>query len=300
MGVVGLGWQLSNIPSHHSNVEVFELEEARRLKTLRPDVKVMLTRDTEVTTVFYNMSREKMYDPNTQDFWTQCGGKPCSGKWVSPAGSTNKYYFNFSNPRFVDWWVNDFIVGAANNDLVDGIYFDCACEGAPGDNLNWEQFQVDRQKAFDRALAELANIGKWASAWNDPDGSISQGNCAAQMRKWIVKGEQNKNTFQMAGPKTPTDEVIASFLIARGPSAILNFPTLGVYGAAIQYGWNPHMDEDFGEPLERAVEATSGVFSRRWSKGTISLDCNMFRASFPQHSPAMRPSGVFASASHVI
>jgi len=284
MGVVGLGWQLSNIPSHYSNLEWFELEEARRLKALRPDVKVMLTRETEVTSVFYNMSKEVMYSPVTQDYWMQCGGKPCVADWDSPAGNTDKYYFNFSNPRFVEWWVNDFVVGAAKNDLVDGIYFDCACEGAPGDNLDWAQMQIDRQRAFDRVLAELTSMGKWVSAWNDPDGSLDQGNCASQMRKWIAKGKDNKNTLQIAGPKTPTDQIIAAFLIARGPSAILNFPTLGCYGSATEYGWNPHMDEDFGGPLELAVETSENVFTRQWSKATISLDCKTFEASFTQHA----------------
>ena len=51
-----------------------------------------------------------MYDPTTQDYWTQCPGKggkmaPCQGSWDSPAGNTPKYFFNFSNPKLQDWWV---------------------------------------------------------------------------------------------------------------------------------------------------------------------------------------------------
>lgn len=284
LGVVGLGWQLSNIPSHYSNLEVYELEEARRLKSMRPDVKVMLTRETEVTTFFYNMSKEKMYNPDTQDFWTQCGGKPCKGVWGSPAGNTPKYFFNFSNPRLADWWVNEFVIGAAKNDLIDGIYFDCSCGAPPGDGLDQEKMQEDAQKSFDRAVQLLAGMGKWASAWNSPAGSIRAGaTCASQMRQWIAQGIADKNTLQIQVNKQVEDQEIAAFLIARGPSAVMEFPVLGAYGAAVEYGWNPLMDEDFGVPLDKATENPAHVFTRRWSNATISLNCAMWKATF---SPA--------------
>ena len=105
LGIVGIGWQINNIPSHHSNLEVFELEEARRLKAADPTVKVMLSRESEATTTLYNSSRDKMMDPATQDWWVQCGAAPCNGSWYSPAGNTPKYWFNFSNPAAADWWV---------------------------------------------------------------------------------------------------------------------------------------------------------------------------------------------------
>ena len=66
-GIVVVGWQVNNIPSHHSNLEVFELAEARRLKALKPGVKVLLARESQATTTLYNMSKAKMFDPATQD-----------------------------------------------------------------------------------------------------------------------------------------------------------------------------------------------------------------------------------------
>merc|ERR1711879_492293 len=105
-------------------------------------------------------------------------------------------------------------------------------------------------------------------------------NCAPQMRSWIERGTDPYHTLQVSSPKTPTDQVIAAFLIARGESAVFNFQTLGIYGEALQYGWNPYMDKDYGEPLEQASESPAGVFLRRWSKATIVLDCNTFAAFF--------------------
>ena len=42
---IGIGWQLNNIPSKYSHLEKFEIEEAQRLKALRPDVKVSVLRN---------------------------------------------------------------------------------------------------------------------------------------------------------------------------------------------------------------------------------------------------------------
>jgi hypothetical protein len=92
LGYVGIGWQLNNIPSHYSHLEKFEIIEAQRLKKLRPGVKVGVLRNTEVVTVFWDSANKVMHDPSTQDYWTQCGGRPCVGSWGSPAGSTAKYW----------------------------------------------------------------------------------------------------------------------------------------------------------------------------------------------------------------
>ena len=87
----------------------------------------------------------------------------------------------------------------------------------------------------------------------------------------------------------PADELlwpeqdIAAFLLARGPSALIG------------YGWwqcatmpNPFerpalLDADFGEPQGYCAETApgSGVFSREWTRATVSLDCGAaFEATF--------------------
>ena len=191
LGYVGIGWQLDNIPSHYTNLEKYEIEEAKILKALRPDVRVSVLRNSEVATVFWKGAKEKMYSPATQDWWTQCPntttGKmsPCVGSWGSPAGNTPKYWFNFSNPALVDWWVSSYIGEAVNNSVFDGVYFDCCCGAVPGvSKAQQSQFQANSQKAFDRALALIKGANKWASAWNS-DGSIVSKN-----DKFCIKNEK--------------------------------------------------------------------------------------------------------------
>ena len=64
-----------------------------------------------------------------------------------------------------------------------------------------------------------------------------------------------------------------------------------VAGVCCSYDWSgcypqqvarmyrpPQMTEDFGVPLDEACHETgdnTGVFSRRWSKATVSWDCNV-------------------------
>ena len=159
-GVVGIGWQLNNIPSKYSHLETFEIEEARKLKAMRPGVKVMVLRNTEVASVFWDSAKKVMDDPNTQDYWTQCGGKPCAGVWASPAGNTPKYFFNFSNPDLRAWWVHEYVGTALDNPLFDGVYYDCSCGSPPGDHLDQAAMQRAAQGAFDEVLAMATKKGK--------------------------------------------------------------------------------------------------------------------------------------------
>ena len=57
LGYVGIGWQLDNIPSHYSNLEKYEIEEAKILKSMRPDVRVGVLRNSEVATWFWNSTK---------------------------------------------------------------------------------------------------------------------------------------------------------------------------------------------------------------------------------------------------
>lgn len=174
-----------------------------KTRLVAPQVSVL--RNTEVATVFWDTAKAKMFDPTTQDWWTQCPQKngtmaPCVGSWGSPAGNTPKYWFNFSNPDLVDWWVNTYIGEAVNQTVFDGVYFDCCCGKAPGVPASAAaQFAADAQAAFDRALRLIASANKWASAWNS-DGAISQKTCSTVMAAWMKKGANPAVSLQPLAP----------------------------------------------------------------------------------------------------
>jgi hypothetical protein len=298
LGYVGIGWQLNNIPSHYSHLETFEKLEAKNLKALRPDVKVSVLRNTEVATVFWDNAKAVMFDNTTQEYWTQCNGAPCKGTWASPAGNTVKYFFNFSNPALRDWWVYEYIGQAVNESLFDGVYFDCSCGSPPGvKSADADQFQADAQIAFDRALAIIKAAGKWSSAWNS-NGAINKGNCKDMVQSWMKIGSNTSLSLQVLGeafrkknealldngaspPPSGADanNTIAAFLIARGRSAMLELPVGGAYENMDKYILSPLLDADFGEPTGAGHEGAGGVFTREWTKATITLDCNTWTSS---------------------
>ena len=94
---------------------------------------------------------------------------------------------------------------------------------------------------------------------------------------------------------TDPDADIAAFLLTRGPFAWLGHGWSGCTNT--QPGTERHfaelyrrpaaLDGDYGRPLGLCTETVpgSGVFTRRWSKATITFDCNTW-----SHSGLLPPS----------
>ncbi len=74
---------------------------------------------------------------------------------------------------------------------------------------------------------------------------------------------------------TMVDEDIANFLLVRGPYAYLG---TGWSGCNKRFERPPQFDLEVGEPLGFCAEtaAGSGVFSRSYTKVTVSMDCATF------------------------
>lgn len=215
-----------------------------------------------------------------------------------------KYWFNYSNPELVEWWLNEFIAVPLANPLVDGLYFDSAPDDAPPDDGRGQGGGPDRrdaQAAFDRALAVIASKGKWASAWNNdgqslfprqgirPDANPSYfgpDSCSNLVKEWIILGKRPENTLQVQiGTNSPSNATIAAFLIARGASAVLEYPlNLGTYTIATDpkqtLGWPSLMRVDFGRPVADGSEVHPGIFQRKWTKATVTLDCATLNSTF--------------------
>ena len=233
-GIVGIGWQL-NQAAEPGKLQHYEIETAKALKALRPDIKVMVSRNTEAAAFFWDSCREKMTDLATQDYWTQCRGKPCAQDWSAP-GSRNHstavtpgFYYNYSNPALVDWWVNEYVGSVLNDPLIDGVYWDCACIPEPGVR-DQSRMEIPAQAAFDKALALIEGQGMWSSSWWGgmlpqpvPESSVVPSDnillkldkigrssdlltlghvryCNLTMRSWIKTAQNDSNTLQILAP----------------------------------------------------------------------------------------------------
>ena len=248
---------------------------------------MLVSRQSEVGTKMWNSVAALIAsDPtNSKKYFTSCRGRPCAVQWETDAS----FFFNWANPALRDWWVYTYIGGALNESAIDGVYLDCACRAPEGDRLPGS-FQADAQLAVDAAIALATTLGKSIQTWN-PAGGTAHGPdvdaCAKAIRSDIALGNDTRFTFQpsfrgMGDPMKVTAQdyanTIGSFLLARGESALLEFPPTAspgdIYPNATQFPWSPLVDKDYGVPLGLAVETGNGTFKREWSKATIYFDCS--------------------------
>ena len=97
------------------------------------------------------------------------------------------------------------------------------------------------------------------------------------MRALCAPATQGAQMFMRTGGNWQSvNQTVAAFLITRPPVAFL--------GDRIQdSSWNPIFALDVGEPAGGALctEGPPGVFSRAWTKGVATLDCNTWVADLP-------------------
>jgi len=79
---------------------------------------------------------------------------------------------------------------------------------------------------------------------------------------------------------------LASFLLARGPYAWLGYSWVGCSSDAEPnsstgpYALPESTQADYGVPVDAiCAEKRPGVFSRRWTRATVSMDCNTMTPS---------------------
>ena len=147
---------------------------------------------------------------------------------------------------------------------------------------------------------------------------ITNDTCASVMPVWIEAGAQANHTFQaqtqafsicerhraggcrkgsgdsdsdsdsdpatLAEPTWPhsaqdQNSTIAAFMIARGPSAVLELVVFGAYFWGSDLTFPPILELDYGPPIGLGSRDGS-VYSRHFERGTVHLDCSTWRSTF--------------------
>jgi hypothetical protein len=82
----------------------------------------------------------------------------------------------------------------------------------------------------------------------------------------------------MAMDNSPSNDkqFVAAFLVARPPHAYL-----GWGWESDDRNWNDLFYLQVGEPTALCAEGPNGVFSRAYTLGTASVDCNAWAATLP-------------------
>lgn len=123
-------------------------------------------------------------------------------------------------------------------------------------------------------------------------------NCTAYMRGTACKPDsvlQKQSMFYGFTDQTVNrsklpyfDQDLASFLLIRGPYAWLGYSWVGCNTAPgadrnpIQYQFPKELGLDYGHPIDatcRETQPGSEVFTRKWSKATVTLDCKAWTSA---------------------
>lgn len=152
----------------------------------------------------------------------------------------------------------------------------------------WLQAMTDIQKYVLDAGAYTWSLIPGQDNANAEPLIITQGNCAARLEEACSASNHWQTAPLMHGinigngngtfPSIDAD--IASFLLMRGPWAFTGYGQWGMSWPT-SVSIPPQMTEDYGAPIDPlCVKVSDGVFTRRYSKTTVFLDCLSYNATF--------------------
>jgi hypothetical protein len=153
-----------------------------------------------------------------------------------------------------------------------------------GCGLSPEQLQ-DLRYATQEASSELIQAATLAGKYNwqafgagdGVNGGLGSGSCLAWMQAQCDPAMQGRPMMlAMDNDPANANQTVAAFLISRPPHAYL-----GWGWESDDRQWNDLFYLQVGAPLGLCSEGAPGVFSRAYSAGTASLDCNTWSAELP-------------------
>jgi hypothetical protein len=235
-----------------------------------------------------------------------CGTQPC-GFYVFNHSSS----VVIRGQTFQDWFIESYILSSVGeNPLVNGFFFDdfWSVSGNMGDNTpmaisdmgltpaDLQQLTASYETNMAALRARLLAEGKfsWQMLWTGgaadakgetcPSPLVNNGTCAADLRALCnasspVQSRALMYSFSPGGcshvnpdalPDLAND--LANFLLVRGPYAYLG---TGWVGCSRDYFLPPALSVDYGVPSGLCAETApgSGVFTREYSRATVTMDC---------------------------
>ena len=274
--------------------EAAMLEGCRLVKAASPRTRCFRYNNMELAIPFLESNRAVMDAAHSAWFLQYIDPRTgLRNGTVFGESSVGAWFWNYSEPGVSDFVVRMVLNGTlAGGDAFDGTFtddeigFPVEHEDAPAAiGMSPAQVAAVRlaaQVASGEVVRALHDAGKYAyqAFYN---GSYDGGNvgpaptaetCAAFMRQYCGFGETVSLTMLL--DDSALNQTLAAFLVVRGPIAYIG------YGwASGQERWRPEFTWEVGEPLGSCSEPTPGVFTRPWTFGEASIDCNTWEGKVP-------------------
>jgi len=241
-----------------------------------------------------------------------CGGVPCG-----------EYLWDHRNDSLREFLINEFLLGPTGlgDPNVSGFYLDDGwantsqpvapwepqpmgfCDHSPIGGATEEDYRCTEDMGLTQAdttaitdgwqrtmqAVQKAVINAGGFAWQFTTsfvGAPTKVTCASWFRgpgkSYASQATIMQFTNATQRPLPAVNEDLATFLLVRGPYAWLGY---GWVGCITDYEFPSQLSQDFGKPTESSYSevGTSGVFTRKWSKATVSFDCNAWKGSVQTH-----------------
>jgi len=218
--------------------------------------------------------------------------------------------YDFSQPLVQSWWVDNIIKPTMR--LADGAWIDgdgpdngaYQCAG----NYDFDKLtppypanDADEVAAFcagEQAAVAAAHVWQYANGGHDPQACVAYVNsasslpqpsdspaaCAAKVAALAAYREPARAVgfaSDRTGGRGYTDatarQTVAAFLLTRKE---MWFFGVTQQNNTIDDGVAALLLSDYGAPLGNATVPAANVFSRRYERATVQLDCNTFEATF--------------------
>ncbi len=247
----------------------------------------------ELALEWLESQRLVMNDPATADYflqYTDGQGHKNGTIYNEPIFCGNQFFWDFTNPEAANYFITS-VAESINSPFVDGTFTDDVT-GVPAEhpkvqaNINMTdaelaQLQYATGEASSSLIYELVSQSKYNwQAFGGGDGSgssVSASSCATFMAASCDPVMQGR-TLMLGMDNSPANanQTVAAFLIARPPYAYLGFGW-----ESDDRNWNDLFYLQVGTPTTLCAEGPAGVFSRVYTEGTATLDCNSWTAMLP-------------------
>ena len=206
-----------------------------------------------------------------------------------------------------DWFIYDYVLNGTlqgTGGLVDGVFFDDDWNATTGPSeasvglLNdtgltptaVQDISIAYTTAIAEVLAAVISAGgfSWQSFYNNgtvPAPLVRASTCLADLRTWCSPSSPASSRAILFGFTGARHSQFNSSYLFRFQQDLVNFLLIRGDYAWLGYGWTgvnspyyrpPELDIDYGVPTEVCHETELGVFSRRWTKAVVTMDCALF------------------------